>query len=111
MTQNDKVNTVAEAIETRRSVRKFKSDPVPKETIEHILSVASRAPSGNNIQPWNVFVLTGQAKASLSARIMDVHNANFGHPAKVGDWDYTYYPTQWVEPFLSRRRATGSTLR
>lgn len=104
---NEQIKHVAEAIESRRSVRSFKSDAVPRKTIEHILNVATRAPSGNNIQPWNVFVLTGNAKEKLSNRILKEHNASLGHPAKVGDWDYTYYPTQWVEPFLSRRRATG----
>ena len=103
----EKVDNVAEAIESRRSVRAFKSDPVARETVEHILSVARHAPSGNNIQPWNVFVLTGETKDRLSKRLMDAHNANFGHPAKVGDWDYSYYPTEWKEPFLARRRATG----
>jgi nitroreductase len=110
MTQSDTVDQVARAIESRRSVRAFKADPVPRETIEHILQVASRAPSGNNIQPWQVFVLTGKAKDALSQRIMAVHEANMGHPAKVGDWDYDYYPRTWVEPFLSRRRATGYSL-
>lgn len=101
------VDHVAQAIESRRSVRAFKPDAVPKETVAHILSVARRAPSGNNIQPWSVFVLTGDAKQSLSERILKEHKANSGHPAKVGDWDYPYYPSKWVEPFLSRRRATG----
>ena len=102
-----RIEQVADAIESRRSVRRFKPDPVPQEAVEHILKVASRAPSGNNIQPWNVFVLTGAAKASLERRILTEHEATLGHPAKVGDWDYPYYPTEWVEPYLSRRRATG----
>ena len=102
-----KVDHVAEAIESRRSVRRFKPDPISRDTVEYILSVSSRAPSGNNIQPWRVFVLTGEAKASLSNRILEAHNEQFGHPAKVGDWDYPYYPTKWKEPYLSRRRATG----
>ena len=103
----ESIQHVADAIESRRSVRAFKPDAVPKETIEHILAAASRAPSGNNIQPWNVYVLTGKAKESLSDKVIAEHNASFEHPAKVGDWDYNYYPSEWQEPFLSRRRATG----
>ena len=43
--------------------------PVPRETIEDILRVAARAPSGTNTQPWQVYVLTGAAKAELSRAI------------------------------------------
>ncbi|MDH3233723.1 MAG: nitroreductase family protein, partial [Alphaproteobacteria bacterium] len=47
--------TVDAALTTRRSVRGFLPDPVPKETIRHILQVSARAPSGTNIQPWFVW--------------------------------------------------------
>ncbi|HVO14034.1 MAG TPA: nitroreductase family protein, partial [Alphaproteobacteria bacterium] len=50
--------TVDEAIATRRSVRAFLPDPVPEATVRHILEVAARAPSGTNIQPWHVYVVT-----------------------------------------------------
>jgi len=56
MVNQERIKHVADAIESRRSVRAFKPDAVPKETIEHILAAASRAPSGNNIQPWNVML-------------------------------------------------------
>ena len=49
------------AITTRRSVRCFTDEPVPRATIERILEIASRAPSGSNIQPWKVHVLIGAA--------------------------------------------------
>ena len=58
------------AITSRRSIRAFLPTPVPRETIEEILAVASRAPSGTNTQPWNVWVLTGDAKAELSRKIL-----------------------------------------
>ena len=54
------------AITTRRSLRAFLPTPIPRATIEAILSVAARAPSGTNTQPWKVYVLTGEAKAELS---------------------------------------------
>ncbi|MEP7101363.1 MAG: nitroreductase family protein, partial [Burkholderiales bacterium] len=50
------------AIITRRSLRAFLATKVPRETIEAILEVAARAPSGTNTQPWKVYVLTGDAK-------------------------------------------------
>ena len=55
-----------EGIETRRSYRAFKSTPIPKETIERILKVASRSPSFTNTQPWEVAVVVGEKKEELS---------------------------------------------
>jgi nitroreductase len=54
------------AIENRRSVRRFKSDPVARQTIERILQLASKAPSGKNSQPWSFVVLEGEAKSQMS---------------------------------------------
>ena len=45
---------------TRRSVRGFKKQPVPRDVIEQIIEVAKRAPSSMNTQPWHVHVLTGE---------------------------------------------------
>ncbi len=63
--------TVDEAITGRRSVRAFLSDPVSRKSIEHILSVASRAPSGTNTQPWQVHVLFGDARQRLTDAVVD----------------------------------------
>ena len=65
------------AITSRRSLRAFLPTPVPRQIIEDILAVASRAPSGVNTQPWKVTVLTGAAKQALSAKILAAHDANF----------------------------------
>ena len=46
-------------VRTRRSVRGYKDDPVPRETIEEIIAVAKGAPSSMNTQPWHIHVLTG----------------------------------------------------
>ena len=63
--------SVDEAIRSRRSVRAYKPDPVPQETITHILEVASRAPSGTNMQPWHVHIFTGDALNSLTSSVLD----------------------------------------
>ena len=62
------------AIATRRSVRAFLPDPVAREEIEAILSTARYSASGMNMQPWHVHVLTGPAKARLSAAIASLDN-------------------------------------
>lgn len=93
---------VFEAMATRRSVRGFRADPVPRPTIEAILQAAARAPSGSNIQPWHVRVTTGAEKARLSAALLAAHAA--GEPAQR---EYFYYPREWREPYLGRRRHLG----
>ena len=96
---------VDNAITTRRSLRAFLPTPVPRQTIEDILAVASRAPSGTNTQPWKVYVLTGDAKAELSRKIMAAHD----DPAErvTHTEEYAYYPTEWKSPFIDRRRKVG----
>jgi nitroreductase len=93
------------AITTRRSLRAFLPTPVPRASIEAILSVAARSPSGTNTQPWKVYVLTGEAKTSLSRKIQ----AAFNDPAEREKHteEYAYYPTEWKSPFIDRRRKVG----
>ena len=97
---------VFQAMASRRSVRAFLPTPVPRETVEAILALASRAPSGTNIQPWKVWVVAGAAKQKLSQRILAAHEAD--DPAYTED--YQYYPRQWTEPYLSRRRKIGQDM-
>ena len=96
------------AITSRRSLRAFLPTPVPRQTIEEILTVAARAPSGVNTQPWKVTVLTGAAKAGLSKQILAAHDANAAAGSTGADvGEYDYYPTEWVSPYLERRRKVG----
>lgn len=96
---------VDHAIVTRQSVRAFLPTPVPRETVEKILQLASRAPSGTNTQPWKAVVLTGAAKERLSDAILAVYND--AEQRKQHTEEYAYYPTQWVDPYLARRRKIG----
>ena len=96
--------SAVEAIRTRRSVRAFTPEPVPRETVEFILSLASRAPSGSNIQPWKVYVIAGAPRHALSAELQAAH---FDPADTEGGEEYRYYPTQWFEPYLARRRKVG----
>ncbi|MFC5585707.1 nitroreductase [Nitratireductor kimnyeongensis] len=97
---------VDEAMLTRRSVRAFLPDPVDDETIRDILRVAARAPSGTNMQPWKVYVVSGERKKALSDAIL----SSGVRPEKI-EWDeYKYYPDKFFEPYLSRRRAVGYAL-
>ncbi len=93
------------AIATRHSMRAFLPTPVPRECVEEILAVASRAPSGTNTQPWQVHVLTGAARQRLSDRILAVYD----DPEALAEHqqEYAYYPKEWTSPFLERRRKVG----
>jgi len=101
--QDEEQEIVDEAILSRRSVRAFLPTPVPEATIRDILEVASRAPSGTNMQPWKVYVTQGAVKQRLSDAIL-----NSGVRAEKAQWEeYRYYPEQFFEPYLARRRAVG----
>jgi nitroreductase len=93
------------AITSRRSLRAFLPTPVPRETIESILAVASRAPSGTNTQPWKVHVLTGAAKDRLVAAIVAAHDDPAVARTHTEEWDY--YPREWTTPYVDRRRKVG----
>lgn len=56
---------VVEAVRTRKSIRSFKPDPVPKNVLREILEIATRAPSGVNAQPWEITVVAGEALDSI----------------------------------------------
>ena len=100
---NEVARSIDDAIRSRHSVRSFLDRPVSREAIEHILDVARYAPSGTNTQPWRVYVLGGDIKEALSADILADYEA---HPERE-EREYEYYPTDWYEPYLSRRRACG----
>ena len=101
--------SVDTAIETRFSARAFLPRPVARETIAHILQVASRAPSGTNTQPWKVYVLQGEARGGLVRKVCAAHDAIYANPALAVEYaeEYDYYPQKWVSPYIDRRRENG----
>ena len=100
---DDVARSVDEAIRSRHSVRSFLDQPVARDLVEHVLDVARYAPSGTNTQPWKVCVLAGEVKDALSADILADYEVN---PERE-EREYEYYPTDWYEPYLARRRACG----
>ena len=108
MDQEDIKICVDEAINSRRSVRAFLPTPVPRKTIEEILTVACRAPSGTNTQPWRVRVLTDGAKQRLSAASKASYFHISGGPQDTPEYDY--YPREWFSPYVDRRRKIGFDL-
>jgi nitroreductase len=94
---------VDQAITARRSIRRFLPTPIARETVAAILDVAARAPSGTNMQPWRGYVLTGEPRDRLCAAVQAVFDSGEpGHRHEV-----QYYPDEFFEPYLSRRRTIG----
>lgn len=105
--------SVDAAIESRFSCRAFlPGKAVPRELVEDILSVARRAPSGTNTQPWKVYVLQGASRDSLVRKVCDAHDAVFADPSLAAQYreDFDYYPEHWVSPYIDRRRENGWSL-
>lgn len=104
--------SVDAAIENRFSARAFLPKPVRRALLEDILRVASRAPSGTNAQPWKVYVLQGATKDALVDKVCAAHDALRQNPELASQYreEYDYYPRQWVDPYLARRRQNGWSL-
>jgi nitroreductase len=96
---------ILEAIRRRASTRAFLDKPVERATIETILDAARWAPSGADIQPWQVAVVTGSIKQRLSEALLAARIA--GERERP---DYQYYPLHWQDPYKSRRVACGLAL-
>lgn len=105
----EQAQSVDAAITSRMSARAFTSQPVDRATLEHLLAVASRAPSGTNTQPWKVYVLQGASRDALVAKVCAAHDALRADPTLAAQYreEYDYYPEKWVSPYIDRRRENG----
>lgn len=105
----DQVKLVDQAITSRHSVRAFLDQAVDQQTIKDILTVASRAPSGTNTQPWKVYVVTGQKRQEMIDRVCKAQLEVSQNPelAKQYTETFAYYPEKWISPFIDRRRENG----
>lgn len=94
---------VYEAVTSRRAVRGFTDQPVPVEVLKRVLAAAAWSPSGSNLQPWRVYVLTGAPLARLKK--LAVERVAGGDP-----WDereFEMYPPALTSPYRERRSAFG----
>lgn len=105
----DPLNAVDAAIHSRMSTRAFLPRAIARETLEHLLEIASRAPSGTNTQPWKVYVLQGASRDSLVGKVCAAHDAIRANPELAAQYkeEYDYYPEKWVSPYIDRRRENG----
>ncbi|MCJ7833639.1 MAG: nitroreductase family protein, partial [Deltaproteobacteria bacterium] len=66
---------LVEAVKARKSIRGYKADPVPVEILREILEVATRAPSADNSQPWEITVITGKVLNDLADANVEALNS------------------------------------
>ncbi|MFE3180977.1 nitroreductase [Streptomyces violascens] len=95
---------VYEAVDSRRAVRAFSDRPVPRELLHRVLAAATRAPSSGNLQPWRVYVVTGEPLAELKSRA--TARALAGDPGD--EREYPMYPAELNSPYLDRFSAAAS---
>jgi len=100
-----KIMNIKEAIEKRFSVRAFTKEVPDIETIKAILKTAGTAPSGGNIQPWKVYVLTENAKNELSKKTL----YNFDNGVQE-DIEYDIYPKPLADEYKKRRYECGADM-
>src|SRR5260370_9531878 len=94
---------VYEAVTSRRSVRGFTDQPVRGEVLERVLSAAALSPSGSNLQPWHIYVLTGAPLVQL--KHLAVHGVGAGDPWE--EREFVMYPPALKSPYAERRSAFG----
>ena len=93
-----------DAIKMRKSVRGYKTDPVPKQVLAEIIETSLRAPSANNIQPWEMIVVTGKAMEDLRQGNIDMLTSG-----KAGGSDLGHTrPFEGI--YKERQRTLGFTL-
>lgn len=101
--------SVTEALNTRLSVRDFLPTPVPADTIRRVLTTASRAPSGGNLQPWHIDVVAGAKLDELKA-IMQRRLAEVAAGDKSELPEYDIYPKELVAPYRDYRFKIGEDM-
>lgn len=94
---------VHEALRARKSVRGFRSDPVPREVLLRIFESAQRAPSWCNIQPWRAWVSSGEAAKRLTAKLTEAAGKAMPQPELE-------FPVEYPEPYGGLRRQCGASL-
>ncbi len=93
---------VVEAVYQRMSVRQFTNEPVSDDVIRQLLSDASRAPSGGNVQPWRIYVVNGESLTRMREFLAT--------KPPVEEPEYLIYPEQLSEPYRTARFELGEQM-
>lgn len=81
---------VTQAIQSRRSIRRFKADSLPRESVEAILDAARLAPSGKNSQPWRFVVVQNEEREKMYACLQAGLKSFRDNGWPTGSAEYTF---------------------
>jgi len=101
----DKSPSVTDALNTRITARDFLDTPVPDDVLKQLLNTAQRSPSGGNLQPWHVHVMTGDKLESFKKDA--IANTASG---KLEEPTHPAYPSPLWEPHRSWRYKLGEDM-
>src|SRR5215475_1717910 len=90
---------VYEAVSSRRAVRGFTDQSIPREVLERVLSAAAWSPSGSDLQPWHIYVVTG----ALLAKLKKVATERVAAGVPWDEREYVMYPPALKSPYAERR--------
>lgn len=93
---------VSEAVAHRKSIRNFLDTPISNQALKELLEKSARAPSGGNLQPWQIYVINGETMTDFRA-----HLAEFTEREEPA---YSIYPPNLGEPYRSRRFKVGEDM-
>ena len=94
---------VYDAVTSRRAVRGFTDEPVSAQVLHRVLEAAAWAPSGSNLQPWHIYVVTGAPLKQMKTLATDRVAA--GDPRD--EREYVMYPPELKSPYRDRRSQFG----
>lgn len=100
------MSSVADVVQRRISTRAFLDTPVSQEAIAELLELARWSPSGGNLQPWRVVVVTGDEKRAIEKSALA---ALAREPAGEAT-EFPIYPSGLGEPYKTRRFEMGEDL-
>ena len=102
---------VIQAVLGRYSVRSFKRDAIPKETIMKILQPATRSPSGGNTQPWEIFVASGATMERIRSEYVERFRQGVQwEPEMEGATTPARLPASFIERFSQLQAERASLL-
>lgn len=99
---------VSEAVQKRTSIRAFTDKPVPIDVVKSVFEKAARAPSGGNVQPWKIIVLSNDRLVELKA-LMTRRLSGEPHPDGEAA-EYAVYPNKLKEPYRTARFEVGEEM-
>lgn len=97
---------VSDAVNARHSIRSFLDTPVAADVIRRVLTTAARAPSGGNLQPWQIYVVAGEPLQ----RLKDVMLKRVAEAPEGEGTEFDIYPKQLGSPYRERRFQVGEDM-